>query len=793
MSAEKRKISDDEKICWVFILASTFTKPQRFSKRLPSIGIHFILLILLNACSSTKSLQPEELLYTKTNIKFTNPEQFNKKATVRADLLALARPVPNAKNKLRFYNWLGVPKKDKGVRHWLRRVFGEPPVLYDPLLVKRTERIFEKYLNDNGYFGAIVESDTIVNNKEVAIDYQLTSRGRHYIRSVHFPSDTTEIGRLVLANLEETYLKAEKPYELATLDKERLRLANVAGNQGFLNFNEKHIYFIVDTTAGPLQADLYVRVKPPSDSTRHHLYSLNQTYIFPDHSLETSSQAKPDTIHPKDGFTIIQNTPVLRPATLARIVTQNKNDWFSKKLQNATFNRLVDLDLFKFVNIKYEPVVSEERYLLDRYLYLSPNKIQDITAELELNNRTGRYFGTAATFTYTHKNLFGGAERLDVSLSGGIETQLDDGLSFVNTSDVNAQVNLSVPHFITPFKIKNISTFYLPRTLLSLSTVFQRRTGFYSINNAQLRFGYKWRETPKVRNELYPINFNLFRLLNSTDKFQELLNTNSRLEKSFEDVFTAGLKYTYVYSDQFTTTKRTATYFKSELETSGNALRLLFKVIEGSSELPYGIADLPFSQYVRLDGDFRFYQNFQQNRLATRAYAGIGIPYGNAQELPYSRQFIIGGANSVRAFRLRALGPGSFVADSTNTDGFDNQFIDQTGDIKLELNVEYRFPIFSYLKGALFVDAGNVWLLRENEQQGGVFELNRFYKEIAIGTGFGMRLDFDFFVIRLDTAFALRRPYQGEGFKWSFQELAFLNRSWRKENVIWNLGIGYPF
>jgi len=252
---------------------------------------------------------------------------------------------PNAKNKLRFFNWLGKPTKEKGLRPWLLQKFGEAPVLYDPLLVNRTERLFEKYLQDKGYFEATVKSDTIVKNQKLSVVYQLTSKGRHSIRAIHLPSDSTEIGRLVVTNQKKTELVADKPYELANLDKERLRLATTAANQGFLNFNEKNLYFLVDTTVGPLLADIFVQIKRPSDSTRHHVYSINETYVFPDYSLENAIQSGVDSIQPKEGFTIIQHTPILRPAVLARIINQNKQDWFSKKLQDATYNRLLDLDL----------------------------------------------------------------------------------------------------------------------------------------------------------------------------------------------------------------------------------------------------------------------------------------------------------------------------------------------------------------------------------------------------------------------------------------------------------------
>ena len=249
--------------------------------------------------------------------------------------------------------------------------------------------------------------------------------------------------------------------------------------------------------------------------------------------------------------------------------------------------------------------------------------------------------------------------------------------------------------------------------------------------------------------------------------------------------------YNYTFSTQTPNPEIPYFYMRTGFETSGNVANLIIKNFSNSQSRPYKVFGAPFSQFIRLDADLRHYWPQKKGVIAARFVGGVGVPYGNSEVLPYIKQYFIGGPSSIRAFQFRALGPGSFVPPESE----DNNFIEQTGDMRLEANVEYRFPIFSYFKGALFVDAGNIWLMNDIEENApeGVFKFDRFYKEIAVGTGLGLRFDLNFLVIRLDVATPLRKPYLEEGNRWVFSDIDFTSKAWRKKKYPMELRHWIPF
>jgi outer membrane protein assembly factor BamA len=744
----------------------------------------FLILIMLSACSPTKNLKEGELLYSKTNIKLTNPQRINKDAKVKSDLMTMARPRTNSGIKLGIYNIFKNSKREDGLRNWVANKLGEPPIIYEPEVVERSRLRMSKYLKDNGYFGANVTLDTTIRKQKLEATYSVTSEGQYRLNTIQLPEDSTRLGEIIYENQKNTLLKPNRFYNQTNLKAERARLANLVNDHGYPDFNSEHLYYFIDTTVGNLKADVFLKIKAPTDSTEHQLYLLNDAFIFSNYDLnEVESLAFKDTILKKEGMYIIRNQKLFRPNVLDRAISQDSGDVYSKKFQDITVNHLLDLGVFRFVNLNYKRQKIGKKHVLDRFIYLTPDQFQSVTGELELNNRTGNFLGTAATVTYTHKNLFKGAERLNISLSGGVETQLGSGLSLINSSDLSLNAGISAPKFIVPFKIKKPSRFYVPRTELKTGFTFQQRIDFYTILSAQFQFGYNWRETRRVRHELYPIAINRVSITNRQPAFEELLVQDPRLARSFDNVFISGLKYIHVFTTQDPDTPNDFFFTRTEIKTSGNLFRLYSNEISG----------LPLSQFAKINTDLRYNFLYSKTKLVTRINIGVGYAYGISDVLPYSEQFFVGGANSLRAFRLRGLGPGRFVDDNSDNDAIANQFIDQTGDIKIELNAEYRFPMFSYLKGAIFVDAGNIWLAESEDRPEGVFSFDRFYREIAIGTGFGFRLDFEFFVIRLDIAFPIRKPVLNEGFQWTFDTIDFGQKDWRQDNLIWNIGIGYPF
>jgi outer membrane protein assembly factor BamA len=746
----------------------------------------------------TKGLKEGERLHYSTDFHFTNPKKINKLSRVETELSYIAKPIPMTglqKWQVGLYNSVNKKRKEKGLGKWIQKKIGKPPVIFDETLVERSRAVMEKHLQDIGYFGATIELDTVVKGKKVAVNYSITSKGQYFIREIIRPVDTLPITQLLKAHEPETLLKTAKPYNLALLNAERTRLTDLANNNGFYEISKDHFFYFVDTTAGNLQTDIYLRLKQSNDSSMYQVYHLGETKVYPDYSLESrgNGQHRLDTIQ-RNNIQIIQMKKVLRPSVLNRMIYQDTTQVFSKKEQQNTINRLLNLGIYKFANIHFEKEVRQDTHYLNRSVLLTPGLMRDFGVELQVNSRSGNFLGTEVSGNYSHKNAFKGAELFNLSLSTGIETNIGANAgTVINTLNSNLNVSLQLPGIYAPFiNRQRVQGDVLPRTAFSLGDDFQQRTGFFTVNSFNFSAGYNWRKT-KWTHELSPVFINFINLLQSSNELDELLNQNRRLRTSFENVLVQGSNYKFSYSNQTTNSRGRYFFYRGGLETAGNFLDLV--VGNSKTDAPDEILGIPFSQYLKVDHDFRQYFPLRKGMLAGRLFFGTGFPYGNAEVMPYIKQYFIGGASSVRAFRIRTLGPGSFES-KIDTDG--SNFVDQTGDIKLEMNLEYRFGIFSYLKGALFVDAGNVWLIRGDADEStpeadGLFKFNTFYNEIAVGTGFGMRIDFEVAVIRFDWAFPIRKPTLTSDKQWLFSEFDFLNKDWRKQNLVWNIAIGYPF
>lgn len=756
------------------------------------IGCFLILMGGLSSCSVTKHLNESQVVHVATNITFSNPELINKNKNLETELLLLAQPQPAVgikKWQTRMYNKLQKSKKKKGPINKFRSKYGRAPVLYDAKKVERSRSVLEKHLWDNGYFGATIKTEITEKYQKLTVEYVVTSKGQYTLRNIEYPMEPVGLAGTLRGNSSQSFLQNGNPYKELTITEERIRLAALANNSGYININQDQFYFFADTTAGNREVDIYLKVRQSVDNTTFKKYKVNNDVVFGNYSLTFQPQ-KGDTTT-IDNFLIIQKNDIVRPEVLADIIGGKKDDFYSKKRQEYVLARLLDLGIYKFVNLKFEKLASDSSYLYDRHFYLTPTLMQDIATEFQVNTRSGNFFGLGSSVTYTHKNIFRGAEHLNLSLSGGLETQFGEDQRIINTADVGIMASLTIPDFLLPFKTRKSTRGFVPRTVFSINNNFQQRIGFYSSNNFNSKFGYEWNEVAERRQNVYPISIRQISVFKTTPEFENLLLGNPRLSRSFENVFILGFSYNFIFNT-ITTNKLTPyAYFRMGLETSGNLPSLITKLVDKSATRPYQFLGTPYSQFVRFDVDYRYFIPRPKGLFASRFIGGIGVPYKNSSVLPFVEQFSAGGSNDIRSFQIRALGPGSYQPNfATN-----NDFLDQTGDIKLALNLEYRFPIFSFLKGAVFMDAGNIWLIKdvENTRPEGVFKFNRFYKEIAMGTGLGLRLDFDYVVIRLDTAFPLRKPFVTNGEYWTFSEMNFSNQTWRKDNLVWNIAIGYPF
>ena len=387
-----------------------------------------------------------------------------------------------------------------------------------------------------------------------------------------------------------------------------------------------------------------------------------------------------------------------------------------------------------------------------------------------------------------NRNLFHGGETFNLTGNIGYELQIAGGenRSKLESFQLGLKADLIFPRVIFFVPIKEKFSYSVPKTKISLGTEYLSRGGLYRLNSFLTSYGYFWNANKFVYHEINPINVNIVNLSQSSPEFDEILDNNPFLKKSFEQSFIAGINYTFNYNKLNDRFRTHGYFFGLGLDFAGNTIHALDKLVGKGDGKVFG---LEYAQYAKIDLDFRYHFNFTNTQtVATRLFAGVGVPINNSSSLPFSKQYFSGGPNSIRAFRIRSIGPGSYQPEVID----DNSYFDQSGDIRLEGNIEYRFPMISYLKGALFLDAGNIWLMNENEAlPGGKFS-SSWWKEIAMGTGFGLRVDIEFFVIRFDIATPLRKPFLPEGERWG-NSFDIGSKTWRKENLIFNFAIGYPF
>ncbi|GAB5553193.1 MAG: BamA/TamA family outer membrane protein [Saprospiraceae bacterium] len=738
------------------------------------------------ACNTNKYVAEEAYLYGGTQIEMAKTSTVKSPKKLSTALERYARPKKNSGFGLWVYNTFHNPKKTDGFRNKIANTFGQAPNIFNAQEVQRSKAIMENYLQDNGYFNSSVKSDTSLHKNQIKVKYTVQSAGQYKIRNVFYPEDTSlVINRLINQNLKKSAIKSNRNYQVGALEAERIRLSNKARNNGYFEFNKDFIYYFVDTTVAPLQADIFLKI---SDQAKIKPFYVDTAFVFPTFNLEeTSDTLRKDTLNYQD-LKIIQHTEFVRPATLNRVVTQEVGETYQKKLQDQTVNHLLDLGIFKFVNVKYQTQVRNDSNFLQRLIYLTPTLTQDLNGEIEASTETTNFLGSAVSGSYTHRNFMHGAEEFNFRLSAGVETQINNPeLPFINTLELSAGASLAFPRFIIPFRKDKAFTYYIPKTVFSLRNNYQQRQSFFTINSFEFDIAYKWQTTRYHSYSFKPLTMNLVQLLETTDDFDQLLASNSRLRQSFDNIAILGMSFQFTYNEQELNTLKNYLFFRYGIETSGN----LVSLFTNANNRLFGTQ---FSQFVRLDTETRYNILNPKNSWVARLAVGVGYSYNNSQVMPYTKQYFVGGANSIRAFQLRGVGPGSVPPDTTvgNTG-----FFDQTGDIKLEANVEYRFDLFPYTEGAAFIDAGNVWFLRNQDGDDrfreAQFKFKDFYRQLAVGAGLGLRLDLEFLILRFDAAIPLRQPTRPPGQRWVFDEIDFGSSVWRGDNLSFNLAIGYPF
>lgn len=805
--------------------------------------ILYLLVVLFSwSCNTTKNISDGEYLLKSNSIDvqdIENASDYEKvlkveKKRLKSDLSTLALQVPNKKflyffqPRLFFYNATHNAKKEekreaKGkapynkFNRWVREKLAEAPVVFDSTLLISSEEKMTNYLINQGYFNAEVTSEYKLHKKKAEALYKAFPSKRYSFNETYFEIEDSDIENVVKANMKKSFIKKGEPYSTDALKAEQERVALVLNNNGFFSFTKNNIVFEVDTSGDQTAKDVYVQIKNDKEDLVRKQYKVGEVTFninYANTSLKRQNFVE-DTLR---RLYIYYSPRDMRPDIIAQSIFYKPDSTFQKDDYQKTISRLTELGVFRFVNIKYKPLlVSQTEGYIDTEITAELRKRQSGKIELETNTDARDKFGTYFNISYMNRNIFKRADRLEFNISNGVEFRFNninkETEKNTRISSVNLLTNarLYFPKIFPQTKKATIRKNYEPlqypkSTFLSLGYNLQRKIGYYSyvVNTFNVGYGYDIRYK-RMRHELQPFTLSFIkpREASFNSNFNNFLNSNPIFAQSYKQQFIMGQKYVFTYSSQDINFGRVKSFlfYRGTAGLAGNLVYGIQSIIKPKPEVGYTLSKIPYASFTKIENDFRYYFTFKnKTTLVSRFYAGVGIPYGNSKIMPFVEQFAAGGPQSMRGWNYRELGPGSADTSVTSLDL-------NTGDIQLEFNLEYRFSLTKLFKMALFTDIGNVWMLRaDSTKPNAEFNIKRLRKDLAWSAGYGFRLDFGLFVIRLDYSYKLYDPNIEEGKRWITQYPGYNElqpdgrgrwndkwKSWRSQNANFVIGIGYPF
>lgn len=756
------------------------------------LNLFFLLAgIFIAGCSTTKHLPEGEKLYTGANVKLeASGIAARQRKVLKSDLQGLTRPRPNARFlgipfKLGIYNMFRKAKPNSFFGK-LRDKNGQPPVLLSSVDLQQNVKILQNHLENKGFFKAKVTGDTVAKGKKGRAEYTADAGNQYKINNVLWDSSNNALAQSIQQTAAQSLLKKGDPYDLDVIKGERNRIDVYLKEHGFYYFSPDHLLVRVDSTRGNHLVDLMVSVKEETPDQARQVYRINDVFIYSGFNINAASvdTSKRNAQFYK-GYYVIDRRRRFKPKMFEQALQFQTGDVYNRTDHNLTLSRLINLDEFRFVRNRFEPVPDSAK--LDAYYYLTPRPKKSLRGEVNATTKSNNLNGTQLSINWRNRNTFGAGEQFGVRAYVASEIQFGGPWKGYNTYRSGAEVNFSIPRFVTPFFDIRTGGGYIPRTHIQLGYDILSRNKLYTLNSYRANLGYVWKESLEKQHEFYPIAINYVQPLNVTDSFRKSIAKYPYLNTIIDSQFVIGTTYQYTLNQIVNgITKPNSFFFQGLIDLSGNVAGLLAG--RSSPDNPKRIMNAAFDQYIKLEADFRYYRKIgTKSAWANKINIGFGQPYGNSQRLPYIKQFFVGGNNSIRAFRSRSIGPGTYPLLST-TDDF---FPDQTGDLKIDLSTEYRPHISGPLYGAVFIDAGNIWLAREDSTRPGAKFSKNFLKELAIGAGIGIRLDIVLFVIRFDVGVPIHKPWEQS--PWAWQQIRLGNKLLRRDNIMYNLAIGYPF
>lgn len=755
--------------------------------------------ISLASCSATKFVPDGSYLLDEVKIHTDN------KNIKPSDMRLYIRQNPNAKwfsaikTQLYVYNLSG-RDSTKRFNKFLRRI-GDAPVIYNEQDAARSQEEITKAVQNMGYMGATVKKTTKTKKRKIKLTYEINSGNPYIVNTLKYDVSDTKIEEYMQKDSANSLLKSGMLLDVNTLDAERQRITDYLLCNGYYKFNKDYITYTADTVRNTYQVDLTLHLLPYTtyvgDTARNHYqYKINKINFITDYDVLQSSALSSieinDSIH-YNGFPIYYKDKLyLRPKTLTDNLKFASGELYDERNVQKTYTYFGRLPALKYTNIRFFETQTGDSTKLNCYVMLTKSKHKSVSFEVEGTNSAGD-LGAAASVSFQHRNLFHGSETFMIKFRGAYEaiSGLGTGYKNHNYTEYGIETSINFPNFLFPFLSSDFKRKIRATTEFGLQYNYQLRPEF-SRTIASASWSYKWLQKQKIQHRIDLLDISYLYLPWISEKFQEDYikdDNNYILRYNYENRLIVRMGYTYSYNSMGgalvnNTITNNSYSIRAGFESAGNILYGLSKAmnIHKNKDGEYAILSIPYAQYLK--GDFDFAKNIvidHRNSLAFHTGFGIAVPYGNAKVVPFEKRYFSGGANSVRGWSVRDLGPGSFKGDGN--------FMNQSGDIKLDASIEYRSKLFWKFQGAAFVDAGNIWTIRSYPNQpGGEFKFNKFYKQIAVAYGLGVRLDLDFFVLRFDGGMKAINPMYEKG----RERYPIIHPKFSRD-FAFHFAVGYPF
>lgn len=747
-----------------------------------------VLLLAVWSCSTTRVIPEGSSRLKQNKVKVLNDKRYPV-----SDITPYIKQKPNSyyifgwNPFLNVYNW--TTGKGKGWDRFVQKL-GVAPVIYDSSLVSSSIGNIKNHLEYNGYYGSSVSKSVVTKRKKTTVNYNVTLGKRYAVSDVVLRIDDPVLDSIVRSSGCAERLKKEVWLSEKVLESESSRLTSVIRNNGFYAFDSGYFHFEADTLIDRDSAKLFVYVRNytrkenPENAVRHTKYYFRNVNVLPALNLadygiygDIDEYVQYDTVKVDDVNVISWSKPILRPKVISHTNRIVPGSLYNERDITSTYNRFTNLRVFSSVNVQIDKVDSNH---VDCTVKLVPSKVQGYKINFEVSANSNGLFGVSPAISYYNKNIFKGGEWFDLSFMGNFQFKFNNP---IRSNEFGVSASLSFPKFV--FLPDRLFEQNLPRTDVSLSYNYQSRPE-YTRNIISATYGYNWNVNRRFFYRVNPIQINIVNLANLSNEFYSSLK-DPYLRNSYQNHFDLGLGTSFYFTTNPAVNPKTSYfYFRWQNDLAGNFLSLFNPVMKKDEEGSHLVWGTPYSQFYRTEVQAVYTLKFGKNNrhsVAARVLGGVGVAYGNSTALPFEKLFWAGGANSLRGWSAKSVGPGMAQRDTTF------RIPNQTGDFRLEANLEYRFPIFWKFAGAVFADAGNVWNLKSaNDDENSVLgKLNgsTFLNSIAVSYGLGLRLDLEFVLLRLDLGFV---GYDPRRQSWIAPRFWFGN-----DNYALQFGVGYPF